>query len=262
MLRQSRESSMQGQIINDLYVASGGSGARLVVLLHGLGATGAVWHGVTRQIEQRGWRWIAPDLRGHGRSASAGPFGLGNHAADIADLLAQEDPAQVTLFGHSFGGVVAGVLAGGLFGPVPSRLLTLAVKTDWGTEEIASLQALALRPARLFPTQPEAQERYMKLSGLAGLVAPDAPEAGGGTRPVPGGHALAMDPRVFLATGTADVPTILAAARCPLHMAAGTADAMASPDTMRRLDPAARFLPDLPHNAHVADPAQIAALLD
>lgn len=253
---------MQGQIINGLYVASGGSGARLVVLLHGMGATGAVWHGVTRIVQSRGWRWIAPDLRGHGRSLSDGPFSLGNHAADIADLLAQEDPAQVTLLGHSFGAVVAGLLAGGLFGPVPSRLLALAAKTDWGAEEIASITALALRPARLFPTKAQAQERYMRFSGLAGLIAPDAPEAEGGTRPVPGGHVLAMNPRVLLATGTADVSTILAAARCPLHMAAGSADAMASPDSMRRLDPAARFLPGLPHNAHVADPVQVAALLD
>lgn len=262
MLCASPEDCMQGQIINGVWVARGGSGARLIVLLHGLGATASVWHGVTRQIEARGHRWLAPDLRGHGRSASDGPFGLGNHAADIAGLLAVEAMAQVTVLGHSFGGVVAALLASGLFGPVPAQVQTLAVKTDWGADEIAGLQAMAHRPARLFASQTEAQERYMKLAGLTGLIDADAPEAEGGTRVTPGGHALAMDPRVFCAIGTADVPGLVAAARCPLRMAAGTADAMASPDTMRRLDPGARFLPGLPHNAHVADPERVAALLD
>jgi hypothetical protein len=45
-------------------------------------------------------------------------------------------------------------------------------------------------------------------------------------------------------------------------MAAGSADAMATPATMRAIDPGAVFLPGLPHNAHVADPGAVVALLD
>ena len=51
-----------------LHVERGGAGADLIVLLYGLGATGVVWHGLTALIERRGARWMAPDLRGHGRS--------------------------------------------------------------------------------------------------------------------------------------------------------------------------------------------------
>lgn len=244
----------------DLFVAAGGSGARLAVLLHGMGATGAVWRGVAERLEARGWRWIAPDLRGHGRSPLDGPFGFDDHAADLAPLLAAEDPAQVHVLGHSFGGVVGATLASGRHGPPPARLITLAVKTDWSPEDIAGMRAQAARPLRVFATRDEAQERYMKVSGLHGLVASDAPEAAAGIRAVDGGWALAMAPRVGEVSDT-DVPATLRAVRCPLRMVAGTADAMASPATMLAIDPGAVFMPGLPHNAHVADPGAVAALL-
>ena len=243
----------------------GGKGDRLVVLLHGLGATGAVWRGVIPLIEARGLRWIAPDLRGHGASASDGPFGMGNHAADVSALIAGEDPAAVTVLGHSFGGVVGAVLAGGLFGPAPARLIALGVKTDWTTDEVASAQAQAHKPAKVFDSWDAAQDRFLKVSGLFGLVARDSPLAARGVREGPDGFTLAMDPRVFSAVSLPDgkaVVDLLAQVQCPLTLAAGGADPMVNPATMRQIDAAARFLPDLPHNAHVADPAAVAALLE
>lgn len=243
-----------------MHVERGGQGDRLAVLLHGLGATGAVWHGVARALARRGWRWMAPDLRGHGRSPHGGPFGYGMHAADLAGLLAAEDPGATVLLGHSFGGVVAALAASGLFGPVPARVVALGVKTDWSAAEVAQAQAQAGRPGRVFATRAEALDRYLKVSGLAGLIGPDAPEAEGGIRAQGEGWVLAMDPGVFGAVGP-DVPAILAAVRCPLRLAAGAEDPMVSPATMRRLDPGAILLPGLPHNAHVANPEAVAALL-
>lgn len=234
---------------------------RLAVLLHGLGATGAVWHGVAARLTARGWRWIAPDLRGHGAGPQGGPFGYGTHAADVAALIADEDPAQVTVLGHSFGGVVGAVLAGGLFGPPPARLVALGIKTDWTGAEVEGARALAAKPRAIFATRDEAQTRYLRVSGLAGLVHPDDPQAQGGIRATPQGWTLAMDPRACGAVGP-DIPRLLASVACPLRLAAGGDDPMASPATLRRLDPGAVILPGLPHNAHVADPAAVAALLD
>src|SRR5947207_13319960 len=53
----------------DLRVHEGGSGQPLLVLLHGLGATGDVWAGWWPLLARR-WpgRCIAPDLPGHGSS--------------------------------------------------------------------------------------------------------------------------------------------------------------------------------------------------
>lgn len=244
-----------------LHVERGGTGADLVVLLHGLGATGAVWHRLARAIEARGRRWIAPDLRGHGRSPSAGPFGFGLHAADVATLLRDEDPARVTLLGHSFGGVVGALLAGGLFGPLPARLETLGVKLTWSEADLAGARAAAQRPARLFATRDDAQERYARIAGLHGLVAPEAPEMAGGVTAVEGGYALAMNPGVFSAAD-ASVPDLLRRVRVPLRMAAGAEDPMVTLAEMTAIDPAARLLPGQPHNAQITAPEAVLALLD
>lgn len=251
---------MQGQRRGDLWVAEGGQGAHLVVLLHGLGATAAVWTGVAAALQARGLRWLAPDLRGHGRSCAEGPFGLGNHAADVARLLAGEDPAAVTILGHSFGGAVGALLCGGLFGPLPAALVTLGVKQTWPPEDIAAAQALAQRPARIFATEAEALDRYARVSGLAGLVGPGAAELAGGVRPVEGGFALAMNPAAFGAVGPS-IEALLRGVAVPLRMAAGQGDTMVTLAEMRRIDPGAQVLDGLPHNAHVAGPAQVAALV-
>ncbi|WP_417627650.1 alpha/beta fold hydrolase [Pararhodobacter aggregans] len=242
-----------------LYAERGGQGARLIVLLHGLGATGAVWQGMAAGIEARGHRWIAPDFRGHGHSPAEGPFGFGVHTADLARLLAEEDPSRTTLLGHSFGGVVGALLAGGLFGPVPSRLVTLGVKQVWSAEEVAGAQAMAARPGKVFATEAEAWERYGKVSGLQGLVAPGA--LARGVRAVEGGFALAMAPGVFGAVGPS-IEAILRGVQVPLRMAAGSGDPMVTLAQMRGIDPGALLLDGLPHNAHVAAPERVLALLD
>jgi pimeloyl-ACP methyl ester carboxylesterase len=53
----------------ELYVRRGGGGESVLLLLHGLGATGDVWRGWEPLLARR-WpgRWLAPDLPGHGRS--------------------------------------------------------------------------------------------------------------------------------------------------------------------------------------------------
>ena len=77
---------------------------------------------------------------------------------------------------------------------------------------------------------------------------------------MPGGFALAMQPGVFGAVGPS-VPDLMRGARCPLSMAVGSEDPMVDLATMKGIDPAARTLPGLPHNAHVAAPEAVAALV-
>jgi pimeloyl-ACP methyl ester carboxylesterase len=114
-----------------IWVAHGGSGDRLLVLLHGMGANASVWERLLPLIE-RSWRgrWLAPDLRGHGRSRRDGPYGFGAHAADVAGLIEAESPGPVTLVGHSFGGAVAALLASGWFGPRVRDVAAFGVKIE------------------------------------------------------------------------------------------------------------------------------------
>jgi pimeloyl-ACP methyl ester carboxylesterase len=239
-----------------LSVMHGGSGEPLVVLLHGLGASRAVWARMIGIAEEH-WpgRWMAPDLRGHGRSAYKSPFGYGVHAADVADLIAEEPGDNVTLVGHSFGGVIAALTGSGWFGPRPRDVAAFGVKIVWTTEETAKAQELATRPARTFATREDAIDRFLKLSGLFGLVDPASETAASGVSGGDNEWRVAMDPRVYGAVG----PSVsdLLRLSSTLRLAAGAKDPMVSLGQMRAIDPAARAITGAGHNAHWEAPAQV-----
>jgi pimeloyl-ACP methyl ester carboxylesterase len=94
-------------------VRSGGDGQPLLLLLHGLGATGDVWKGWPPVLSER-WpgRWLAPDLPGHGCSESLPRYSFDDLAASLADLVGPDD--QLTVIGHSLGGVLGLTLAAAL----------------------------------------------------------------------------------------------------------------------------------------------------
>jgi pimeloyl-ACP methyl ester carboxylesterase len=93
-----------------LNVRALGTEGQPLVLLHGLGVSGAVWQGVGRLLAPT-IRPIAPDLRGHGESdkPSAGYLPR-DYVGDIAALLAHEPSRPLAVLGHSLGAVVAAQL--------------------------------------------------------------------------------------------------------------------------------------------------------
>jgi pimeloyl-ACP methyl ester carboxylesterase len=193
-------------------------------------------------------RWLIPDLRGHGRSSHRQPYSYASHASDVASLLGQDE--EVTIVGHSMGGAVGLVLASGWFGVNVSTVLAFGIKIRWTADEIGKLKQLARSPARWFDTQVEATDRYLKVSGLKGLVRDSAPEALCGIREENGRFRLAADPGVNAAVGPA-VEALVAAARAPFRLAAGEKDAMVTLDDMLPFDRQAALFPGLGHNAHV-----------
>jgi pimeloyl-ACP methyl ester carboxylesterase len=233
-----------------LHIDSGGAGDRLLLLLHGLGANSAVWRRLTPILETR-WRgrWLAPDFRGHGRSPYDGPYSYAAHAADIAALIAGDKATDVTLLGHSFGGVVAALVGTGWFGPRPSRVLAFGVKIDWSDDEVQRVRELTSRPARSFATPGEAADRYLKVSGLYGLVDPASEDAATGVVSADGDFRVAMDPRAYAAVGPS-IERIFRLCEAPLRLAAGARDPMVSLATMQRIDPAAIVIDGAGHNVH------------
>jgi pimeloyl-ACP methyl ester carboxylesterase len=240
-----------------LSVTQGGDDGPLAVLLHGIGANRAVWQPMTAIAEQY-WpgRWLAPDLRGHGRSVHRGPYGYASHAADIADLIVDEPDGSVTLIGHSFGGVVATLVGSGWFGPKIAKVAAFGVKIVWSADEEAKAQDLARRPARTFATRTEAIDRFLKTSGLFGLVDPASDTAAAGVTGTDDQWQVAVDPRVYGAVGPS-IEQILRLSSAPLRLAAGDADPMVTLDQMCGVDPAARTLAGAGHNAHWQIPMQV-----
>ncbi len=240
---------------------SGGSGDHLLLLLHGLGATGAVWDRLLPLVEDS-WPgpWAVPDLRGHGRSLAEPPYGYALHAADVAVLAAESGAARVTVLGHSFGGVVGAVLGGGWYGVEVERVVAVGVRIDWTDDEVARARSLAARPPQVFPTVAEAAERHLRLAGLTGLVDPSSEVAAAGVREVSPGWTPALDPRAFGAVGP-PVEEVLRRSAAPLRLAAGAADPMVGLAAMRRVDPAAVLLEGAGHNAHWEAPEAVWSLL-
>jgi pimeloyl-ACP methyl ester carboxylesterase len=233
-----------------IWAARGGDGERLLVLLHGMGANASVWERLLSIVE-RSWsgRWLAPDLRGHGRSVREGPYGIGAHAADVAALIEAEAPGPVTLVGHSFGGAVAALVATGWFGPRVSGVAAFGVKIEWTEPEIEKARSLAERPAPAFATREEATERYLRISGLAGLADQSSATAAAGVIAVDGRFQVAMDPRAYGAVGPS-IAGLLRLAAVPLRLAAGERDPMVTLEQMQRIDPAAQLFAGVGHNAH------------
>lgn len=236
---------------------------RVLVLLHGMGTTREVWTPFVEVLERK-WngRWIAPDLRGHGRSPRGDSYALGLHAADVTetvDVLAS-DASMVTVLGHSMGGVVALALASGWFGlPKMYEALGLGIKIQWSREELDGLAKRAGSPAKTFDSSADASAFYLKVSGLSGLIAPDRPIARAGLNPE--GTGLAFDPRVGLIGAPPMVSLIAAAGRNVVHLAAGERDPMCALADMKAHDANARLIEGAGHNAMVEAPEQVFAWL-
>jgi pimeloyl-ACP methyl ester carboxylesterase len=229
-----------------------------MLLLHGLGATGGVWRGVEAITPA-----TAPDLPGHGSAAWHETYTFERHAEAVLPLLKTFD-RPVPVVGHSMGGVVALALAA-LAPERVSRVVGLGIKVAWPPEDAARALAMAQRPVATYDTRAEAVERFLRVSGLAGLVAPDDPMVEGAVvdRAAAGegsGWRLAQDPRTF-GVGVPDVAGLLATVRCPVVLARGEHDPMVAHEQLAELAGDAVTLLGLGHNAHVEDPEAVLALL-
>ncbi|MEU9123824.1 alpha/beta fold hydrolase [Streptomyces sp. NPDC048506] len=84
-----------------LYTHEWGSGERVAVLVHGMMSDHRTWHRVGPALAARGYRVLAVDLRGHGRSPRGG-YGAELFAEDLVETL----PASPeVVIGHSLGGL-------------------------------------------------------------------------------------------------------------------------------------------------------------
>ena len=108
-----------------LNVASAGSG-RPVVLLHGFPDSWRLWRYQIRVLAAAGYRVIAPDLRGFGRSSrpsDVADYRMNVLVGDITGLLDSTGVDRAAVVGHDWGAVLAWRLAGSL----PQRVDRLVV---------------------------------------------------------------------------------------------------------------------------------------
>lgn len=240
---------------NGLRVHRGGSGGPVLLLLHGLGATSDVWSRWHPLLAER-WpgAWLAPDLPGHGGSKPLPKYSFESLADAVAGLVKGSD--RIIILGHSLGGVIGLVLAGPGFDLPVQAVVGLGIKVSWMPEELDKARALAERPVTWFASRDEAASRYLRVSGLAGLVPEDDPTVTPGLSEADGRWRLAMDPAAF-AVGAPDMPALVAGCGASVLLARGEHDPMNTDDDMARLGVPTMTLAGLGHNAHVEDPESV-----
>lgn len=83
-------------------------GEPVVLAIHGLTGHGRRWRHLAQDL-LADVPVLAPDLRGHGRSPWAPPWGIEQHVADLREVINGFD--RVVVVGHSFGGALGLFLA-------------------------------------------------------------------------------------------------------------------------------------------------------
>jgi pimeloyl-ACP methyl ester carboxylesterase len=239
-----------------MFEETGGTGPDLLVMLHGLGATGAVWTPM-RELSSARWhgRWLSLDLPGHGASAPLDTYPIGQCAANVARALLRhvDKTGKLVVLGHSFGGVIGLALASGWFGVAPDRVFAAGIKVAWSEDEVRRLETLSTQAPKMFATEAEAWERYVKVSGLASVVPQGSPVLARGVKREGDAWRLAMDPAAY-GVGKPPLSELMNLARCPVHLARGGQDAMVTLQQTMALDPAAVDLAAHGHNVMVEAP--------
>ena len=244
-------------------LVAGKSAGRTVLLIHGLGWDHSVWRNQIAPVAARGWRVVAPDLRGMGASDKPGTqWTVDDYVADLVGLLDQIGDDDIVLAGFSLGGMIAAAFAvahpdrvAGLFmaaAPVSSSAearagteAMLARAATLGPEAFAAEQAKAIWHPDWAAAHPEAVADF-----IAWRAAMDQPAL----------H------RAFRSSYGVDLRDGLKDLRVPVRIVAADTDPFVSVDTLRRtaaLIPGADLvvIPDAGHMAPIERPDAFSAAL-
>ncbi len=239
-----------------MHVEQTGDGAAVLLLLHGLGATGAAWRRAVAALDDA-WEGaiVVCDLPGHGDSSPLAQYTYDTIAAAVSECL----PAceRLVVAGHSYGGLIAVQLASGRFDVTPAAVVATSVKVRWTADELAAIAAFASKPTRLFDTFAEAQDRYRKVSGLTPDVTDDPADLARGVVADGDLFRLSQDPATG-GVGEPDMAAALTSAQCPVLLSRGVTDWMVSDDDLAAFGVPTLTIGDAGHNVHVEQPARFA----
>lgn len=145
-----------------LYYTVSGDPARgklPIILLHGAGSDHLCWPLHLRRL--RGYRVIALDLPGHGRSEGVALHSVEAYARSVIEFMNAMGIYRVLIVGHSLGGAIAlmtafrfpdrvtaiGMIASGARLPLPKPLLKLLDDPNWTPKVLAFLESHLFAPA-------------------------------------------------------------------------------------------------------------------
>jgi pimeloyl-ACP methyl ester carboxylesterase len=216
------------------YEESGGNGPA-VMFLHGLGGSANGWLAQLAACHDRGWRGIAPDQLGAGRSdAPPGRYSVERWARDAERLLDALGVERAALVGHSVGCMIAAGAAQRL----GARAWALALCGGMARWPQAYAQTFAERVRLAREGRMDLNAEAVATSGLSERCRRSDPRLEGLLR-----EAVASNPgeryaRWAEATAQGRIEG-LEALGCPLLAICGSEDPVTPPDAARELAAAA-----------------------
>ena len=126
--RATQDHGISGVIARGLHYVEQGSGCP-VILIHGLGCSSVQWMYTLPALESAGFRAIAVDLPGFGRSyLPDAPITTGRYSADVLRFLDDMRISEAILIGNSMGGFVSWYAAA----LAPDRVKALVLSNSGG----------------------------------------------------------------------------------------------------------------------------------
>ncbi len=211
------------------------AGSPAVLLLHGLGSAGESWQRQFPALEAAGFRPLAPDIRGFGRSTFPGHWSVPQVVADLQALLDALGIVRAHVVGISMGGVLAQAFA--LAHPQRvQRLVLINTFARLRPDGLKGWLYFLFRAVLVHTVGLKAQART-----VAQRIFPHHPEA----RAVLYRQILQADPRAYRAAMRAlarvDLTPRLAELTMPTLVVTGLADTTVPPANQ------AQLLHSLPH---------------
>ena len=234
-----------------VFLEESGSGDPTLVLLHGLGATGAVWGPIVEELGPDR-SVVVTDLPGHGQSGWLDSYGW----EEMGRTLSRAIPGrELLVVGHSFGGAIGIALA--TVDPRVRGLVAMSIKVVWNEADLARAAAIAEAGVRWFDTEPVALERFEKVAGLSEHADPQLR-----ARAVveeSSRFRLAQDP----ATNAAGPPPLqwLAQLRIPITMICGEYDSMVTGAQLSEWCSTVEVWEGVGHHPHLERPYRLVQLV-
>jgi pimeloyl-ACP methyl ester carboxylesterase len=231
------------------YTDSGGSG-RPVVFIHGVGSSSATWRELFAAMPP-GYRLIAADLRGHGRSAPVpGPARLDDFVADHVRLLDELGLGAVPVVGFSLGALIGQAIAL----EHPDRTPALVALSGVGGRTAAEQARARERLAVISASPPPEVARASASRWFTESFAAQAPAV------------VASDAAAYAVLADGDLIDEVHAISCPVLVMTGEGDAGSTPRMSAEIHariPGSRLVivPEKKHYLHREAPAVIAGLI-